>query len=42
LPRNPANALQTEMSYFRRTLGSVERGGSTVVETRAGGYALFL
>src|SRR5262245_144895 len=42
LPRNPANALQTQVSYLRKTLGSAEPGGSTAVETRAGGYALLV
>ena len=40
LPRNPANALQIQVSYLRKTLGGAEPGGSTVLETRAGGYAL--
>ena len=42
LPRNPANALQIQVSYLRKTLGGAEPGGSTVVETRAGGYALLI
>ncbi len=42
LPRNPANALQIQVSYLRKTLGAADPGGSTVVETRAGGYALLI
>jgi predicted ATPase/DNA-binding SARP family transcriptional activator len=34
LPRNPANALQIQVSYLRKSLGP------GVVDTRAGGYAL--
>ena len=39
-PRNPANALQIQVSYLRKTLGGAEPSGSTLLETRAGGYAL--
>ena len=39
-PRNPANALQIQISYLRKTLGGAEPGGSSLLETRAGGYAL--
>jgi predicted ATPase/DNA-binding SARP family transcriptional activator len=40
LPRNPANALQIQISYLRKTLGSAEPDASLLLETRAGGYAL--
>ena len=40
LPRNPANALQTQISYLRKTLANGEPGGATLLETRAGGYSL--
>ena len=40
LPRNPANALQIQVSYLRKTLGGAEPSGSRLLETRAGGYAL--
>jgi predicted ATPase/DNA-binding SARP family transcriptional activator len=40
LPRNPANALQIQVSYLRKTLGSAEPEGSSLLDTRAGGYAL--
>ena len=40
LPRNPANALQIQVSYLRKTLGSAEPAASSLLETRAGGYAL--
>ncbi len=36
-PDNPHNALQTLVSYLRRTLGA---GGENRIETRATGYAL--
>ena len=39
-PRNPANALQIQVSYLRKTLGAAQPDGSSVLETRAGGYAL--
>ena len=42
LPRNPANALQIQVSYLRKTLGGAEPSGSAVLETRAGGYALLV
>ncbi|MFN2504700.1 MAG: BTAD domain-containing putative transcriptional regulator [Acidimicrobiales bacterium] len=42
LPRNPANALQIQVSYVRRMLGSAEAGGSQRIVTRAGGYAIEL
>ena len=34
LPRNPANALQIQVSYLRKTLGGAENGKS-LLETRA-------
>jgi DNA-binding SARP family transcriptional activator len=34
-PRNPANALQIQVSYLRKTLGGAEPSGSTLLETRA-------
>jgi DNA-binding SARP family transcriptional activator len=40
LPRNPANALQIQISYLRKTLGNAEPGGAALLETRPGGYAL--
>ena len=40
LPRNPANALQIQVSYLRKALGGLDPSGSAVLETRAGGYAL--
>jgi predicted ATPase/DNA-binding SARP family transcriptional activator len=40
LPRNPANALQIQISYLRKTLGNAEPDGAALLETRAGGYAL--
>ena len=40
LPRNPANALQIQVSYLRKTLGGAENGESSLLETRPGGYAL--
>ncbi len=40
IPRNPANALQTQISYVRKTLGNAEPNGASVLETRAGGYSL--
>ena len=42
LPRNPANALQIQVSYLRKTLGAAQPDGSSVLETRAGGYALLV
>ena len=41
-PRNPANALQIQVSYLRKTLGAAGPNGSTLLETRAGGYALLV
>ena len=38
-PRNPANALQIQVSYLRKTLGAAEPGESRIV-TRPGGYLL--
>lgn len=38
-PRNPANALQLQISYLRKTLGSDDDGPALIV-TRGGGYAL--
>ena len=40
LPRNPANALQIQISYLRKTLGDAEADGASLLQTRAGGYAL--
>jgi predicted ATPase/DNA-binding SARP family transcriptional activator len=41
LPRNPANALQIQVSYLRKTLGrSAEPTASSLLETRAGDYSL--
>ena len=42
LPRNPANALQIQVSYLRKTLGAAQPDRSSVLETRAGGYALLV
>ena len=42
LPRNPANALQIQVSYLRRMLGSAEAGRSQRIVTRGGGYAIEL
>ena len=39
LPRNPANALQIQISYLRKALAGREPEGAAVLETRAGGYA---
>ena len=36
----PANALQIQISYLRKTLGSAEPTASSLLETRAGGYSL--
>ena len=41
-PRNPANALQIQVSYLRRMLSSTGEGGSQRIVTRAGGYAIEL
>jgi predicted ATPase/DNA-binding SARP family transcriptional activator len=40
LPRNPANALQIQISYLRKTLGGAEPDGASLLQTRAGGYSL--
>ena len=40
LPRNPANALQIQISYVRKTLAGAEPDQPPVIETRPGGYAL--
>jgi predicted ATPase/DNA-binding SARP family transcriptional activator len=37
-PRNPANALQTQVSYLRRALAAAD--GNQPIATRPGGYAL--
>jgi predicted ATPase/DNA-binding SARP family transcriptional activator len=42
LPRNPANALQIQVSYLRKTLAGMEPDGAAPLETRAGGYALVI
>ena len=42
LPRNPANALQIQVSYLRKALGGAGTSGSAVLERRAGGYALLV
>jgi predicted ATPase/DNA-binding SARP family transcriptional activator len=42
LPRNPANALQIQVSYLRKTLGSADPEAAAILETRAGGYALLV
>lgn len=39
LPQNPANALQIQISYLRRTLAAGAIDGSQPIGTRAGGYA---
>lgn len=39
-PRNPANALQIQVSYLRKTLAGKEPDASGLLETRAGGYSL--
>lgn len=41
-PRNPANALQIQVSYLRRVLSSAGGGGGQRIVTRAGGYAIEL
>lgn len=40
LPRDPANALQIQVSYARKMLSSGEPSGGELIETRPGGYAL--
>ncbi len=39
-PRNPANALQVQVSYLRKVFANAEPTGAQVLETRPGGYAL--
>lgn len=39
-PRNPANALQVQISYLRRTLGEASAEAGQVIVTRGEGYAL--
>lgn len=39
-PRNPANALQIQVSYLRRMLGVASEGGAQRIVTRPGGYAI--
>ncbi|HEX7168070.1 MAG TPA: BTAD domain-containing putative transcriptional regulator [Acidimicrobiales bacterium] len=39
-PRNPANSLQIQVSYLRKTLGSADPEAASLLATRAGGYAL--
>jgi predicted ATPase/DNA-binding SARP family transcriptional activator len=39
-PRNPANAVQIQVSYLRKALGSADPNGSSLVQTRPGGYSL--
>ncbi|MDQ3895850.1 MAG: winged helix-turn-helix domain-containing protein [Actinomycetota bacterium] len=41
-PRNPANALQIQVSYLRRVLGGAGEGGTRRIVTRPGGYAIEL
>ena len=40
LPQNPANALQIQISYLRRTLAAGSADGAQPIRTRAGGYAI--
>ena len=40
LRRNPANALQGQVSYLRKVFANAEPTGAQVLETRPGGYAL--
>lgn len=40
LPQNPANALQIQVSYLRRTLAAGSLDGSQPIRTQAGGYAV--
>ncbi len=40
LPQNPANALQIQVSYLRRTLAAGSVDGAQPIQTRAGGYAI--
>ncbi|MGI8938389.1 MAG: AfsR/SARP family transcriptional regulator [Iamia sp.] len=39
-PRNPANALQIQISYLRKTLSSGSASAAQPIVTRPGGYAL--
>lgn len=39
-PRNPANALQIQISYLRKTLASGSAAGEQPIVTRPGGYAI--
>jgi DNA-binding SARP family transcriptional activator len=39
-PRNPANALQIQISYLRKTLSSGSASAGQPIVTRPGGYAL--
>ena len=39
-PRNPANALQIQVSYLRRTLAAGSVDGGQPIVTRPGGYSL--
>ncbi len=39
-PRNPANALQIQISYLRKTLSSGSASDGQPIVTRSGGYAL--
>ena len=41
-PRNPANALQIQVSYLRKMLAGAGEDGSHRIVTRAGGYAIEL
>jgi DNA-binding SARP family transcriptional activator len=40
LPRNPANALQIQVSYLRKKLAGGASDGTAPLETRPGGYSL--
>src|SRR4051794_28874581 len=40
LPRDPANALQIQVSYLRKTLAAAEPDGGRLIVTRPAGYAL--
>ena len=42
LPRNPANALQIQVSYLRKALANTQPDGASLLETRAGGYSLLV
>src|SRR5688500_14150437 len=41
-PRNPANALQIQVSYLRKLFANAEPTGAQVLETRPGGYVLVI